>query len=464
MANIFNYKSKAAYEAATDRPTFQSSLSYDGDEAHVDGVNILLPFRESNCEVGDMVVYDSVEKCHKVLKWQSYNAGTFDSSRYIMSKGLYVGTYGNKAHFCAYENAGSGKWAESCYFRLTGFNLAAAGSITFKTYYAWVSHADNVASWGAGATLADVAAAINNLGLSASYFKAAVLADATGIGIWVDYPTTANVANIFSITTQTGSVAVEYCNKMGDADVVFQYVDTSTIIDGRIGPKNVIRRNGLSTSYGGAHFERFKQYYAANGSTKFEAETSASVMSQAMFESLASATDETQKALYDKYNGDYAAYIKGRMVAEESGRGVMAASYINYVEQTALLAKVMTQDYDRNVIPAFPAAYKAYHYGVNSAFDAGFDAGKWGLPSAYLMVKTIKQVGLNSSNKTTFNKAFDKFNSSGNIYASGGYYWTSAEYSANYAFRCNGYHGSLNGDYRCYVGSVRPLLALTFDS
>lgn len=466
MANIFDYKSKADYESATDRPTFQSSMSYDGDEGHIDGVNILLPFYESNCEEGDMIVFDTVEGRRKVLKWRTYNAGTFDTSRYIISSGQFAFPMGRKAILCANKNACSASkmWAEKCYFRLTSFDLTAAGSLTFKTYFSWKAYTGNVVSWDAGATLADIAAKFNALGLNASYFKAAVLADGTGIGLWVNYPTTNKVDNIFSITEQSGAVEREYMQKINGVEYVPQYCNTNEIISGRIGGLSVMRRNGLFTSWAGCYYERFYNYYSVSGSAKFESETSTSPMTEAMFESLATATDETQKALYDKYNGDYPTYLRGRMVAEESGRGVMAQSYDNFVEQTAMLAKVMTEDYDHNIIPAFPAPYEAHHYGVASGFETGFEPGRWGLASAYAMVKLINLVGLNASKKTEFNRAIDKFNSAGNFYGQGYYFWTSAEYSAGSAFGYNGNYGSLGVYYRLYTYSVRPLLALEFDS
>ena len=464
MANIFDYKSKAAYESATDRPTFQSSMSYDGDETHVDGVNVLLPFRECNCEEGDMIVYDTLELKRKVLKWRSYNAGTFDTSRYIISTGHYSFPMGHKAILTANRTPGSFMWAAKCYFRLTGFDLTAAGSLTFKTYYSWKAYTGNVVSWDAGATLTDIAAKFNGLGLSASYFKAAVLADGTGIGVWVSYPTTSNVDSILSITEQTGAVEREYMQLINGVEYVPQYCNTNKIIPGRLGGLSVTRRNGLYTSWAGCYYERFYNCYSVEGSAKFEGETSSSVMTKAMFESLAEATDETQKAFYDKYNGDYPTYLRSRMVAIDSGRGVMAESYDNFVEQTRLLAEVMTVDYDRNPIPAFPAAYQAHHYGVTSGFDTGFEVGQWGLPSTYAMVRLINLVGLNSSKKTEFNKAIDKFNSAGNFYGQGYYFWTSAEGSAYGSFDYAGYSGLLDNNYRSSTCSVRPLLALEFDS
>jgi hypothetical protein len=464
MANIFDYKSKAAYESATDRPTFQSSMSYDGDETHVDGVNVLLPFRECNCEEGDMIVFDTLELKRKVLKWRSYNAGTFDTSRYIISTGHYSFPMGRKAILTANKTPGSFMWAAKCYFRLTGFDLTATGSLTFKTYYSWKAYTGNVVSWDAGATLTDIAAKFNGLGLSASYFKAAMLADGTGIGVWVNYPTTSNVDSILSITEQTGAVEREYMQLINGVEYVPQYCNTNKIIPGRLGGLSVTRRNGLYTSWAGCYYERFYNCYSVEGSAKFEGETSSSVMTKAMFESLAEATDETQKAFYDKYNGDYPTYLRSRMVAIDSGRGVMAESYDNFVEQTRLLAEVMTVDYDRNPIPAFPAAYQAHHYGVTSGFDTGFEVGQWGLPSTYAMVRLINLVGLNSSKKTEFNKAIDKFNSAGNFYGQGYYFWTSAEYSASISFVYYGYNGLLDNDNRGNTLSVRPLLALEFDS
>ena len=196
MANLFLYKNKAGYNSATDRPAQQSSVSYDGQETIVDGKNVILPFKPANAQMGDMVVFDTIDNCRKILKWKTYHAGTFDSSRYIMGKALYFGAQNGKGIWAGIENAVSASkiWAEKCYFRLTGINVSAAGSFTFKTYYSWASHPDNVVSWDAGATLASIVATINGLGLSASYFKAAVLADGTGIGIWVNYPTTNNVS------------------------------------------------------------------------------------------------------------------------------------------------------------------------------------------------------------------------------------------------------------------------------
>jgi len=467
MANLFNYKSKADYAAATDRPASQSSVSYAGSEIINDGKNVILPLTEANCEVGDMAVFDTIESKRKILKSKTYHAGTFESSRYILSKGVYSVSQNGKGIFVAVENAAASSkmWAERCYFRLTGLDLAQAGSITFKTYYSGAAH--NVVSWEAGATLASVVATINGLGLNASIFKAAVLADNTGIGVWVNYPTTNTIASIFSVTASTGggtAAAVEYMNKYNGNDVVWQYVETATIISGRVKAASVRRRNGLVTSYGGGHFEKFVDHYKTNGSATFKPESDVSPMNKACFDGLASSEVAAELALYNKYGGDYNKYMKGAMCANPCAYGATGLSYDDAAQQTALLGQVMTKDYDNNVIPAFPAAYYAHIYGINAAVPTGFEAGKWGLPTTYQMEKLIELVGLNSSNKTDFNRAIDKFNAAGNFYGSGHYFWTCAEYSAGGSFRYYATYGifGVNGKHDAY--GVRPVLELEWDA
>lgn len=470
MANLFNYPSRAAYVSDTTRPAQESSISYDGSVAISDGKNIILPFVPGNCEIGDMVIFDTLEGKKKILKWASYYAGTFDASRYIKSNAVFVGFQGKKALFFAVANAASAsqKWACACYFRLTGLDLTADGSFTFNTYYSSAAHNDNVVSWEAGATLASVVATMNSLGLSASYFKAVALADGTGIGVQVDYPTTATVSNIFSLTAQTGGAAdaeVEYMNQYDGNDAVFQYINTGSVIPGRkAATTQVLRRNGNVLSYGGAHYDKFYDYYKTNGSATFVAESTATPMNKACFDALASSIVEAELALYNKYGGDYGKYIKAAMVSEETLRGVMGLWYDGEVEQTAILGQILTKDYNENVIPAFPACYYAYRFGVNTpGVTTGFEAGQWGCPTSWQIVKIIKQVGLNASNKTTLNLAIDKFNPSGNFYGNGSYFWTCAEYSAFNAFFYNGYYGTLNNSYKNYACSSRALLALAFD-
>lgn len=468
MANLFNYKNKAEYSAATDRPVQQSSVSYDGTGVISDGKNILLPFNEANCEVGDMVVFDTVENKRKILKSKTYYAGTFDASRYVKSKGLYFGSMNGKGVFVAYENAVpiTLMWAEKCYFRLTGLDLAQAGSITFNTYYSGAAHNGNVVSWNAGATLASVLATINGLGLSADSFKSAVLTDNTGIGISVQYASNTIIASIFSIIASSGGgtgASVEYMNKIGGNDVVLQNVETATVILGRVKGRYSRRRNGFAYNSCGCHEALFISYYRTNGRSTFVTETDEYPMTEVCFNSLSGSSVPAELALYNKYSGNYTKYIEGAMVANPSSYGVMGLSYNDGAIQTALLGKVMTKDYDNNIIPAFPAAYRAYRYGVNAGVVTGFEAGNWGLPTVYQMVKLMEVCGINSSNKSDFNLQFAKYNDAGNIYGSSDSFWLCAECLAGDAFRYNNLNGLLNGKYKHVFCACRPILTIDFD-
>lgn len=464
MANIFSYPNKAEYRASNERPNSQSSVSYDGSENLHDGFNIIVPYVPSNCEVGDMVLFDTFDNKHKILKTKTYNAGTFDTSRYIMSRGLYFGAMNGKGLFVAIENApgGSLMWAEKCYFRLTDFNLANAGSITFNTYYSWAAHNGNVVNWNDGANLDSIVASMNGLGLSASNFKAEALADGTGIGVWVNYPTTDNISAIFSITAQSGNVAVEYMNKYNGNDVVWQYANTGTLIHGRKKAGNVVRRNGLSASWGGCHFARFLEYYGANGSATYVNEANSEPMKRVCFEGLKDSSVAEQVALYNKYNGVYEDYMRGQMVNLNTARGEIGQSYDENDVQTRLLGEVYTQDFNRKTIPAFPSANQALKYGVNAGVSTGFEAGKWGLPTATQMMQIMALVGYNSASKTDFNKAMAKYNDAGNIYGNGQYYWTCAEYSAGSAFSYDGSYGILYNRIKYGTISCRAVLALDF--
>lgn len=463
MANIFNYKSRAAYDAATNRPAQQSSVSYDGSQSIFDGVNVLVPFYETNANIGDAVVYDTVEKQFKLLKWRTYNAGTFESSRYILGRGLYFGSWDGEGLFAAFEDAGSFKFSVGSYFRITGFDLTQAGSFTFNSYHGWADHTGIVISWEEGATYADIVASMAASAINKSYFFPAALADGTGIGLAVEYPTISTVSRIFTITAKSGgaeNLAVQYMNQYDGKDVVWQYVETSTIIAGRAKAASVLRRSGLYTSWGGLT-PRFKEYYGTSGSATYQNEqTSASPMSKAGFEALATSEVAEQKALYDKYNGNYDEYIEGQKVALDTARGTLGM-YTDAKEQTNLLAEIMTLDYDNNVIPAFPGCYAVSHYGVNAGVTTGFEAGNWGLPNTIQLCAEMLAVGYNSNDKTELNEAFDKFNAAGNLYNSN-YYMSSAEYSAYGCHFYYGYAGGLNNYAKGNSLRCRGVLALPF--
>ena len=462
MANIFNYKSNEDYKEAVDRPAQQSSISYDGSTPQYDGVNVIVPFYESNAQVGDMVLYDTVEKCHKLLKWRTYNAESFDDSRYIMGRGVYQGAWNGMLYFVSIDSLGSSMWAESCYFRITGFDLSQEGSFTFNCFYNWNSHNDITISWTAGATYSDIVTSLKT-STDSSYFSPNVLADNTGIGIKITYPTNDNLSKIFTITAKTGggeNISCQYTGQYDGKDVVWQYVLTSSLVPGRRKNKSILRRTGLMTSWAGLT-PRFNEYYRTNGSKTFQKEESGTPMAEEMWNSLATSTDAEQKALYDKYNGDYTTYLDNQKVVLETARGIMGISDSDAAEQTKLLANIMIQDYNLNIIPAFPCHYKVHNYGINSGIITGFEAGNWGMYPLVQLADLMLKVGYDSNNKKELNLAIDKFNPGGNIYQANHYLWGDAEVSADGSYAYAGNYGDLGNDYGKFSTlGVRGVLAL----
>lgn len=467
MANIFKYKSNADYQLATNRPTTESSVSLAGEECKYDGKNVVLPFIEENCEVGDIPVYDTIDAKVKVLKWRTYEASSFNGIRYYLGRCNYFAAQNGRGCFVASENAptpsnSNTMWAQRQYFRLTGFETASAGYITFNTYYNWVSHNNNTINWTAGESLASIASKMKET-QNASYFNAEALADNSGIGVWVNYPTTGDMSSVFSIPSQSGGVSIEVCGKYNGNDVVWQYVTTNTIIPERTPAGSLIRRNGLVTSWAGCNLPKFVQYYETNGKAVFTPETRADPMNRATFLACGVSSVEAEKALYDKYNGSYEAYMANMLPADPTAKYILANDYDEADKQTNLLADVMTKDYNGNVVPAFPASYNIGRFGYNTAFQF-LNAGRWGLPTAWQLNKIMSMCGYSSASKTDFNLAQCKINASGAIYGNGQYYWACSEYSANSAFSYTGSNGTLYGSIKTNPFSCRGVVALDFEN
>ena len=84
MKNINKYDNLAAYEADTNRPTDENTVSLIKDINIIKrkGVNVIVP--SIYCSVGDTVVYDTEEGKYKVIKNGTVNR-TLLSSRYIIT-------------------------------------------------------------------------------------------------------------------------------------------------------------------------------------------------------------------------------------------------------------------------------------------------------------------------------------------------------------------------------------------
>ena len=84
MKNINKYENLAAYDADTNRPANENTVSLIKDINIIKrkGVNVIVP--SIYCSVGDTVVYDTEEEKYKVIKNGTVNIALL-SSRYIIT-------------------------------------------------------------------------------------------------------------------------------------------------------------------------------------------------------------------------------------------------------------------------------------------------------------------------------------------------------------------------------------------
>lgn len=474
MGKINKYNSLAAYNAAAkdanavEVSKVVSEVMYDmGSNA-----NVILPFKANNLEVGDIVVYDKQEQKKKVLKWITYNSATLDTNRYVVSDSNYIGTLNNKGIFVSAKLPTGGTsvmWAEKAYFRITGFDLTQGGSFTFSVKQAATTYNGVVVTYEADATLESIAAAILTALSNNTYITCVKLADGTGIGLSVDRNYAASTPSvIFNITAKTGGAAdveVEYMNKIGDTEVVLQSFATNTLISGRKAAINNGERNNGTTAYLlGANWTKFIQYYTTNGESTFKAESNATPMKKTVFDGLAESEVPEQLALYNKYGGDYSAYLNGYMGKEITAKGIIANDYDDFAAQTALLGSVMTKNYNNEDIAAFPFANKIVNYGISTeGVVTGFEAGNFAAPSTKVLQILMPQVGYDSSHMTDLNKAFAKVSGATNIYGSGTYIWACSEHSAYIAWSYGGSSGAIGDNIKNGTFQSRPVLALELE-
>ena len=84
--------------------------------------------------------------------------------------------------------------------------------------------------------------------------------------------------------------------------------------------------------------------------------------------------------------------------------------------------------------------------------------GKRKCEEEFAQMPNLRQLDAICKNKEVLNKAF--IAAGGEALDGEAYYWSSTEYSSNYAWKLNLYNGSrLNYYYKGYYGYVRPVLA-----
>ena len=131
--------------------------------------------------------------------------------------------------------------------------------------------------------------------------------------------------------------------------------------------------------------------------------------------------------------------------------GVEYKGYGRGLEQTKLLASVMTLNLDGDKVPAFPAAYYAATAYVSG--DDAMAAGKWQMPN-----NTDLGMFMEDTTYALVRSALSKIG--GTALSNGDYIWSVSEYRSTDAWFYYGNYGNVGSDDKNNSYSVRPLLAL----
>lgn len=440
MKYINNYATKAAYTADANRPTGLSTVSniQDGTGVIFDGKNVLVD--KPGAGIGDILVYNTKTASLQFIKLDTYNAATLPAG--ITPIGVVYYRTENRVNIVAKNNAGSAKWTAEYIVKLSGFD-AAGGSFTVTVN----STSTASIAYAAGASLATIATSVASA-LDVAGFKSS--------GGW---SVAANVAaNCVVITrnfytpTITGISVTDAANKVVATTITPK--DYQCTLSGLVPAYSSITRNDRgSSSYAGANFPKFCDYYYNNGVTDTNQPLQAS--SPVKYSVFNSVSNPILTAYYGTGEAAYAAYIQDKMVKYPYSKNAIIDD--DGFKNTSKLATESFIDVDGTAKPAYPAAYNAKNYGLSiPGYTTGLEAGAWWLPAnreMYLLVKDVLLNSLDPVNRSLTAIGGDR------VLASGVVYWCSSEYSSNGAWHGNGSIGGLYYYIKSYTNTCRPVTA-----
>lgn len=222
---------------------------------------------------------------------------------------------------------------------------------------------------------------------------------------------------------------------------------------------SIYRKNGISSSWGGANFPKFRSYYSTNGKTP----TAQVPLTQADLVTLAAfKTSEYCDLLRGAYcadpanptDADYDKYVEGHMCLDPDMRGILAPEYRDGKANTYKLVGVtFKRASDGERVAKYPAA----EYCAAAAFSGvkGLDQGDWFLPSQHEINEIIGPVSCptpNSSaaNADALNRGLKAIN--GSQVGNGSSIWASCRCSSSVAWFFGGNGGGANTYY--FYGSL----------
>jgi hypothetical protein len=435
MKNINKYDNLAAYDADTNRPTNENTVSLIKDINIIKrkGVNVIVP--SIYCAVGDTVVYDTEEEKYKVIKNGTVNIALL-SSRYIIT--AVVAERSNTSALIDAGVAVAKQWAASYKVKMSGFSFVADGSFTL-TINSTTTSAINYTTTD---TLATLATKMQDA------IRAIMTAHPIGwtVTAYADYI-------VVEQNSYTPNVTVFTCS---DANITVNILtgNYQTAITGLLSPSTQLYRNdGTVEYYAGANFLKLRQYYSVNGSDSVnQTLTSNGVIRESRF-------NATDNPILFEYYKTYDNYLQAKMVKKSYSKGIITDK--NGQSNTKKLAAVTYTNHDGVVSPAYPAADYCNLFERAGTKHLG---GSWWMPSVWEFEQIISKItnGISGVEQDIITKGFIEAGLTPlNV---GSYYWLSCEYSSNRTWFYDGYIGRFYGyNIKYYSHNCRVVSALLLE-
>ena len=448
------YTGKQAYKNDSTLPTDRSSVSVAGDEVEFDGKNVIVPYLSASLEKGDEKLFDMVDGCEKILKHDTYHAATFDSGRYVRSEAFFLKSYADKDIFVYKKYNGTMQWAANNEYKVT-CDLTQAGGFNYSCtpYAAAISGS---CTWAAGATIASVVAqltvgsglTVKAIGDNAIKFSLSTYNNGVISFTSVSHATILDCsfsARIGINGTEKGSHAGFQGQTAKTIFPTLEYMSASSAC--------YCESGNNSSYYTNVRPATFQSYFSTNGKASFAAESENSPMKKSVWDALADSEVAEQKALYDKYNGDYAAYCLSRRMKKDINKGVNNSCREQGMAYTYALANCYFTDAEGNTKHVYPAAAFCAEFGITTdGFTTGFEPGNWFMKSCVDLVESLEQ-----ENVTILNKAISTATSGQAINWQSE--WADGEYNGSIAWWYTSTYGALHYGNKCYSCQVRVVLA-----
>jgi len=436
MKNINKYENLAAYDADTNRPANENTVSLVKDINIIKrkGVNVIVP--SIYCEVGDTVVYDTEEEKYKVIKNGTVNRALL-SSIYIITAVVV-----ERNDISALIDAGvqvTKQWAASYKVKMSGFSFASDGNFTL-TINSTTTSAINYTTTD---TLATLATKMQDA------IRAIMTAHPNGwtVTAYADYI-------VVEQNSYTPNVTIFTCS---DTNITVNILtgNYQTAHTGLLSPSTQLYRNdGTVEHYAGANFLKFKQYYSANGGDSVDQTlTSNGIIRESRF-------NATDNPILFEYYKTYDNYLQAKMVKKSYSKGIITDK--DGRSNTKKLALVTYTNHDGVVSPAYPAADYCNLFERAGTKHLG---GSWWMPSVWEFEQIISKItnGISGVEQDIITKGFIEAGLTPLTVNSR--YWLSCEYgSARCAWISNDSSGSFNGSINKYISyNCRVVSALLLE-